>query len=194
MLKTLRKFMVGLAFVATQQAHALPVVINFDDYGSGTLITDQFADLGVTFANSSISNYFTNGIYSSALASALDGGAERVTGYIDILFSGTASNVSFEYNNYGNSNELGFIQAFGLGNNLLETLNYSEQSYSGMELLSFSANNIARIRVTAPVVPTWLVAIDNLTFELNEVPEPGSLALLGLAFAGLGLSRKRQSR
>ena len=39
---------------------------------------------------------------------------------------------------------------------------------------------------------TWVWGMDNLEFDINAIPEPGTLALLGLGLFGMGLSRRRK--
>lgn len=185
MFKLLRALSAGLALAAAAQVQA--VTIDFEGFGPGTLITNQYAGLGVNFSGASISNYTCCGTPTATLVTATDGGGSGRTGILNIIFSGGASGVSFGYNNYG-SLLGGYFQAFDSSNTLIETQGYTVASFSALELISFASSGIASITITSPSVPSWLVAIDDLTFN---VPEPGSLALLGLALLGLGGTRRR---
>lgn len=189
----LRSLCAVLALSATVQVQAAPVLIDFEGYAAGTLITNQYAALGVNFAQSSISNYLCCGTPTSALSSSTNGGGGGGrTGYISILFAAPASNVSFGYANYGGETG-GTIEAFDVNNVFLESVSYTPASYANLETLNFLSSNIASILITSPSVPTYMVAIDNLSFDANAVPEPGSVALLGLGIVGLALARRRQT-
>jgi len=192
MIHTIRNFAACIAFGAATLAQAVPVTIDFEGYGPGTLITNEYAGLGVTFSSASISNYTCCGTPTATLVTATDGGDSGRTGFLDIFFSLAVSGVSLGYDNYG-SFAGGSLQAFDSGDNLLETLVHTSAADNALEFMSFSSSNIAKIVVTSPGGTGWLVAIDNLTFDSNSVPEPDSLALLGVALLGLVGSRKRKA-
>ncbi len=82
--------------------------------------------------------------------------------------------------------------AYDSSNNILETLNLNDPCCSGF-FNGIATNGIARVNLSGG--GDWVV-FDNLAFVSqgsNSVPEPGTLALLGLGLSGLLFSRKKKS-
>ena len=79
-------------------------------------------------------------------------------------------------------------QAFSSGGALLETV--VAASTTDFDPFSFSVAQIRRIDIVQPN-DGWGHALDNLNFTA-AVPEPATLALMGLGLAGIGYRRKRK--
>jgi hypothetical protein len=102
---------------------------------------------------------------------------------------------SFEYGSDGNApNE--FIALFG-GQTVFHTINDSLNTRPGYALESFlvtanSASTVIDFQIRND--PTYQ-SVDNVSVEIaNSVPEPGTLALMGLGLAGLAGARRRKAK
>lgn len=182
------------AMLVASTAIAGPISINFDDYASGTQITDQIA--GVTFSlmggPESAGAPVTGGFEGPGL------GNSTTTDYptaeiLNVRFDGLASNVSFTFNNYGWSFSgagATFYSAFNTAGTLLETGlvgggGFFSLSSAGIADLQFNNNTGGN--------SNWLFVLNSLNADLtaNDVPEPASLMLFGLGALGLAASRRR---
>ena len=178
-------------------------------------ITGDTADvvLGglVTFSGGQQQQMFLGGAYNNGPAGFLfingGGGFNGATSTGDtgsILFGGGgATEVSFHAANLANGPATTFT-AFDVNGGLIQDLTTQVSSLNSTpgdvgEILTFSASggeNIGRIEVdlpgpASPVNPPYVAAIDTFSATIAPVPEPSSLALLGLA-ASCGLLRRRR--
>lgn len=186
-------------------AQAAPVTVDFDNLpgggtiASGTRIDTQYASVGVTFSLTE------NGAGAGGALASSDfiGGAGTGNGLFntvgdifpissdnraDILhidFSSGVTNVSFMTEGFSDVTSFDFFDVSG---GLLATIT---NTGGGSMLVSYSGGIVGSIDARQGR-DDFAFRIDDLSFTIAAVPEPGSLALLGLGLVGMGFARKRK--
>ena len=180
----------SVAALAMAQAQASTVNLDFSGYAPHTAIGSL---QGVTFAvegsgpngTAEIDDWGNNGLSNSTTG-------DYPTGSIlDFKFSGSASNISFSFDNYGCCNG-SFFTAIGAGGVVLGTGEIDDLSavsvgYSGVTELQLN-NNLGSDG-------SWLFDVRSLSADVSAVPESSDTMMM---LAGLGLlaaaARRRSIR
>jgi hypothetical protein len=208
MSRSLRSTLLGFIFCAAAgPAFGAVIVVDADAFAEGTDISAAFS--GVTLSHGGGGFGGGPGIFAvrpdnklepfNASTGSLVFGTNtqgdfphlfREQGFANLRadFATATDSVSIDFIS-NNGSDFGFLQAFDAGNNLLGSYTTADLSLNQFETMTISATGIAYI-LASGLDSASSGGLDNLRFNFN-VPEPGTLALLGLAFAGLAFARRK---
>lgn len=188
---TIKKILLAAILGTTLIGAAQATVINadFTKYATGTKVSNQIN--GVIFS-------LKGGVSSTGNPTINNGGLSNsnnnfypTASILDIDFIGVASGVSFTMDNQGTSSDgrgKTFYSAFDSLGHVIET------GFVGSGgTFTLHASDIADLQINnnASGTDSWIFAVNNLH---ANVPEPTSIALLGLGLFCLGVSRRRKQK
>ncbi|PCI67748.1 MAG: hypothetical protein COB26_09125 [Piscirickettsiaceae bacterium] len=191
---------IACLFVCLFAGVANATMIDFDTLPGGgalaanSILTNQYSSFGVIFSatensstvSSAVINTFTP-ISGNYWANTTSGSFGPRHDELSIMFDNAAENISWLTQSYGNS--LITFNAYDNASNLLESITATGDWVS----TSFASSGIYRIDALQPS-DAWGWGLENLSFDSSvSVPEPASIALLGLGLAGIGFSRRKKS-
>ncbi len=201
----MKKLILAGLMLLSSVAMANATVITFDEYLAGNNnvpITDLYKPAGVTFGASNAGTWggTSNGDPGNWSLQGTNGsnflGNNSAPYTTSIIFTSPVNNVSLDVSrsNGSSSGQTLTVQVFD-GSTLLGSDLVTLGSINTWSTVSFNFGNITDIELYGSNNSDFSpYGIDNLQFSstLAPVPEPGTIALLGLGMAGLAIYGKRR--
>ena len=189
---------------------AFGVTLNFDDLGTGTNVTNQYAGDGIVFAAApgfnALNNTFGGVVFTPSGSNYL---AVTGNGTFNFMIGATPGTVDFfSFSTLGLLNSFGFydgatIGAYDTNGNLVTSTVINPVGpfqAQGSSLVSLTGAGIHEVRFTHINNSSGgLFGIDDLTFPevtptTSETPEPTSIALFATGLIGFGVAKLRRSK
>jgi len=200
MKKTLIAAAVSLSAMASAQA--APTTINFESVAAGAKANGFSVpgQAGVTFTDTSGSNLYVGNYGSQGIGKSL-GIFDDDASALSIGFATQMNSLSLAFGNDDRSigqDIFAYLQLFSASTMIADVLMASNNDDIMNQTISYTGQLFDRAVFTYTNANrgalNLIEVVDNITFDrTNAVPEPTSMALLGLGFAGLACLRRRQA-
>jgi PEP-CTERM motif len=181
---------ISMGAVFTAQAGV--VTIDFSDYAAGTTPNTYGVNFSLDGGPDSGGAPIIGDI-GDQLVNSHHVGYFPTANILRAVFQGVASDVSFVFDNHG-CNGSSVFTATDINGDVLQTGSLDCASNTSFTL---TADNIYQLDFNNGMLQneSWWFGLTAITFNLAddmEIPEPGSLALVGLSLLGLAAVRRRR--